>query len=375
MSKYSQIFDPYSNKPKENGTLNPNDTLVSTGPNLRHDHGFHEYREVKKGELPHNRSKDFLYSDSEDLWEVRKNDIVPDVLVNDPSYMIQNEHNFSAFRQREADYYNENPIDYSVNEMGFRGPGFFKEGAKHILFLGDSHVSGIGLHYKHCASGYLNDYYTSLGYRFINLGVHGSGIETCYRLLAYYSQLYDIAKVFVFSPHPYRYEFRQPLVVPKGRNTKDFIINDNEERNYGTIGLGNIGWYGMNDFWQRVISDDANTYVKDLRALDAIYGICSIKKADVVWCKYTWPGVDRTYIKPIDHTLDWLRARDMHWDHQMHFYLANKFIHLDVSKEYYNPLNKPAFGDLYAPDSGGDERYYGYTWEDSEKRVWKGPCK
>ena len=50
MSKYSQIFDPYSKKPKEYGTLSPNDTLVSTGPNLRHGHGFQEYREVKKGE-------------------------------------------------------------------------------------------------------------------------------------------------------------------------------------------------------------------------------------------------------------------------------------------------------------------------------------
>ena len=366
--KHIEFFKKHLKKPLDNGRLDPRATLASNGPSLD-GFGFYEYNGVERGKLPHNEHIDFLQSDNEELWEFRSNNIVPDYIADDPLQPFESK---VGLRQKELDYYTEYPIDYSVNKMGFRGPGYPEKGAKHIFFLGDSHVSGVGLHYKHTVSGYLNDYYTSLGYRFVNMGVHGSGLETCYRLLAYYTQIYDVEKVFVFSPHPYRYEYRQPLIVPKNKNSKLYTIDDTKRRNFGTRGLGNIQGYGMNDFMQRVLSDDVNTYVKDLRALDAMYGNCSVKNADMVRLVYPWPAPDRTYIKPVDNTLNWLRARDYHWDHQMHFYLANKFIHSDINKEYYNPMNKPAFGDMYSPDSGDVEGFHGWTFKDEHGRFWRG---
>ena len=355
-----EIFKPHLNKPVDVGRLSPNSTIESENCSF-YGKGYYEFMDAVYGELPDNKHTQFIHSDSEKVWEKRKKSAIPERRVGD----------WINLTQQEVDYYSEYPIMYNVNSMNFRGPGIFEKGKKHVLFLGDSHVSGIGLHYKHTASYYLNKYYTKQGYNFVSLGVHGSGRETCYRLLAYYAHFYDIKKVFVFSPHPYRYEFREPF-IRLNILRRGYYCDDTHDRVFSTRGLGNIDQYGMSDLWQRVISDDVNTYVKDIRALDALYGICSIKKADMIDLNYPWPNADRTYISPVDDTIDWLGARDWHWSHASHFYLANKFIHYDINKEYYNPMNKPKFKDLYAPESREDERLKGYVFEDEQKRHWAG---
>jgi len=354
------VFKPHLKKPLDVGSLSPNSTIESENCSFN-GRGYYEFMDAVYGELPDNRHTQFVHSDSEKLWEKRKKN----------SILVREVGDTMSLTQREVDYYIDHPILYSVNSMNFRGPGIFEEGKKHVLFLGDSHVSGVGLHYKHTASCYLNDYYTKQGYNFINLGIHGSGRETCYRLLAYYAHFYDIRKVFIFSPHPYRYEFREPY-IRLNISRRGYYCDDTHDRLFNTRGLGNIDSYGMSDLWQRVISDDVNTYMKDIRALDALYGICSVKNADMVNLNYPWPNADRTYISPIDDTIDWLGARDFHWSHASHFYLANKFIHYDLNKEYYNPMNKPKLKDMYAPDNMGDERVRGYVFEDDHKRYWYG---
>ena len=354
------VFKPHLKKPLDVGRLSPNSTIESENCSFN-GRGYYEFMDAVYGELPHNKHTQFIHSDNEKRWEARKKHAIPVRRIGEEIYLTQ----------QEVDYYSEYPIMYSVNSMNFRGPGIFEEGKKHILFLGDSHVSGIGLHYKHTAAGYLSDYYTKQGYNFVTLGVHGSGRETCYRLLAYYAHFYDIEKVFVLSPHPYRYEFREPLIRLNVAR-RGYYCDDTNNRNFSTRGLGNIDTYGMNDFWQRVISDDVNTYIKDIRALDAMYGICSVKKANIVNLNFPWPNADRTYISPIDDTIDWLGARDLHWSHANHFYLANKFIHYDKNEDYYNPMNKPKFEDMYSPDNIEDERMQSYVFEDKQKRHWKG---
>ena len=104
-------------------------------------------------------------------------------------------------------YYLKNPIEYKMNNMGFRTPVDFVDGVEGNLFLGCSHTMGIGHHLENIWAWKLNEY---IGGNFLNAGVGGSGIGTAFRLLYGLKGMIRPKNVFLFTPHGYRYEYFNP---------------------------------------------------------------------------------------------------------------------------------------------------------------------
>lgn len=101
-------------------------------------------------------------------------------------------------------HYIKHPIEYKMNNMGFRTPIDFIEGIEGNLFLGCSHTVGIGHYLENTWSWKLNEY---IGGNFLNASVGGTGIGTGFRLLYGLKEIIKPNNVFLFFPHSYRFEY------------------------------------------------------------------------------------------------------------------------------------------------------------------------
>ena len=101
-------------------------------------------------------------------------------------------------------HYLENPISYKLNNYGFRTPIDFVDGVEGNLFLGCSHTFGIGHYLENTWSWKLNEY---VGGNFLNAAVGGTGIGTASRLFYGLKGIIKPKNVFLYFPHPYRFEF------------------------------------------------------------------------------------------------------------------------------------------------------------------------
>jgi hypothetical protein len=118
-------------------------------------------------------------------------------------------------------YYLDNPIEYKLNNCGFRTPDDFNSTDTGNIFLGCSHTFGIGHHLENVWSYKLNNV---IGGKFWNLGMGGTGVASHFRiLLAYYKEL-KIKNIFHFAPMYPRYEF-----IQNGKPKNYIIANYNEE--------------------------------------------------------------------------------------------------------------------------------------------------
>lgn len=110
--------------------------------------------------------------------------------------------------------YTINPIKYKLNNFGFRTPDNFNSEDYGNVFLGCSHTMGIGHHLENTWSYKLNE---SIGGKFWNISIGGSGVMTHYRLLLYYIKKLKFKNVFHFIPYYGRYEFfikQTPIMFP-----------------------------------------------------------------------------------------------------------------------------------------------------------------
>ena len=107
-------------------------------------------------------------------------------------------------------YYLDNPIEYRVNDVGFRTDSSFNTDKAGNVFLGCSHTLGIGNHLEDVWSYKLNKV---IGGEFFNLGAPGHGILTSLRLLRYWSTKLNIKNIFHYQPIYHRYEFYKPNKV------------------------------------------------------------------------------------------------------------------------------------------------------------------
>jgi hypothetical protein len=104
-------------------------------------------------------------------------------------------------------HYLENPISYKFNNYGFRTPIDFVDGVEGNLFLGCSHTFGTGHYLENTWSWKLNEY---VGGNFLNASVCGTGIGTASRLLYGLKGIIKPKNVFLYYPHPYRFEYFHP---------------------------------------------------------------------------------------------------------------------------------------------------------------------
>jgi len=101
-------------------------------------------------------------------------------------------------------YYIQNPIEYKLNNEGFRTPDDFNSNDGGNVYLGCSHTFGVGHHLRDTWCYKLNNV---IGGKFWNLGIGGSGVMTHFRiLLGYYKEL-NIKNIFHYAPKYPRYEF------------------------------------------------------------------------------------------------------------------------------------------------------------------------
>lgn len=105
-------------------------------------------------------------------------------------------------------HYKKNPIVYSTNNYKFRTPVDFEQGMDGNIFLGCSHTFGIGHYLENTWSYIVNE---KVGGNFLNLSVAGTGIGTASRLLHAFKDILKPNNVFLFFPHPYRFEFYDPV--------------------------------------------------------------------------------------------------------------------------------------------------------------------
>ena len=93
-------------------------------------------------------------------------------------------------------------ISYKYNSFGFRCPEFTDQPV--YIALGCSHTEGVGLPDNQTWPYFLEQL---LQHPVLNLGVGGSSLDTCFRLLDYYIDQINILGVFILEPSPERFEF------------------------------------------------------------------------------------------------------------------------------------------------------------------------
>lgn len=98
-------------------------------------------------------------------------------------------------------WYECHDLVYSFNSQGFRDDEFDQQPA--ALALGCSFTQGIGLKVDQCWPRQLENL---LQKKVWNLGVHGTGLDTCYRLLEYWINHLNVDSVFCAVPPMSRYE-------------------------------------------------------------------------------------------------------------------------------------------------------------------------
>ena len=190
--------------------------------------------------------------------------------------------------KNSLNYYEENPIEYSCNNYGFRTPDNFPDTKKiepeHIVlntdsedvrrwketqvygnvFLGCSFTFGIGLHLEDTWSYKVNK---EIGGKFWNLSLPGCGMDESFRYLYEFKDYLKIKNIFHLAPsfQKTRYEFivdGKPLrlnLADEGKLEKhysDILIDDKYQllhfqKNYNAIrGLSqdlNCNYYFLSD--------------------------------------------------------------------------------------------------------------------------------
>jgi hypothetical protein len=138
-----------------------------------------------------------------------------------------------AFKQYPKDsnliYYLKNPIEYKLNNKGFRTPDDFNSNDNGNVFLGCSHTFGIGHHLENTWSYKLNNI---VGGKFWNLSLGGTGVITAFRLLFGYHKELNIKNIFHYAPIYPRYEF---IINEKPTNILLNLYEKSWEKKFGTF--------------------------------------------------------------------------------------------------------------------------------------------
>ena len=138
-------------------------------------------------------------------------------------------------------YYLNNPIQYKVNQYGFRTDSPFKLDNVGNVFLGCSHTFGIGHHLENTWSYKLNQ---KIGGDFFNMASPGNSVQMSYRILEYWYDKLEIKNIFHFQPLYHRYLFYNDVNTT---HNLDNIINVNTD-NLGEFEFGDLTCPLLSDY-------------------------------------------------------------------------------------------------------------------------------
>ena len=209
---------------------------------------------------------------------------------------------------KTLNYYLNNPIDYKLNNFGFRTPDNFKSNEWGNVFLGCSHTFGIGHHLENVWSYKLNQY---VGGKFWNLGIGGTGIMTHFRLLLQFYKKFKIKNIFHYTPHQYpRYEFIINNIPTTFRLSTEY---SEPELTKNIKQFGNLYETSLTNFDQ--IDLNHITYLNACKGL-----------AEEIGCNYYVITDERTTVNPIE-TNGILGARDLnHYNVNIQQSICDDFI-------------------------------------------------
>lgn len=205
-------------------------------------------------------------------------------------------------------HYLENPIEYSLNNYGFRSPDDFNLDGEGNVFLGCSHTFGIGHYLENTWSYMLNQ---KIGGKFFNMAIPGTGVMTHYRLLTEVLSDIKIKNIFHYAPRYPRYEFyidNTPTAFAISSDTKE--IKDIFGKFYESS----------------LINDDQFNFTYDSYIM-AIKGL-----ANEIGCDYYHYSNENL---PHSKDVNILEARDL-----MHFNVPNQdFLHREFLRQYNEKNN------------------------------------
>lgn len=216
-----------------------------------------------------------------DSWYYRKNTTYQYIPTDAEERWLYN----AKFKSNNhsIQYYIKNPIEYKLNNYGFRTPDDFNEEGEGNVFLGCSHTMGIGHHLENTWSYKLNNV---IGGKFWNLGIP-SGVATHFRLLLGYYKELNIKNIFHYAPMYPRYEF-----IENGQPT-GYIVNEYNED----------WWLKFGTFMQTSLLTDEQCEMNWITYTNAIRGL-----AKEIGCNYYLIEGDAGRFSDCD---DSLQARDL----------------------------------------------------------------
>jgi len=118
--------------------------------------------------------------------------------------------------------YKKNPIEYKLNNYGFRTPDNFTLNGEGNIFLGCSHTFGIGHYLENTWSYKLSK---KVGGKFYNISEPGCGVMTQYRYLKEFATKLKFKNVFHFLPDECFGRYEYPF---NDEHFKSFYMDPNE---------------------------------------------------------------------------------------------------------------------------------------------------
>ena len=219
------------------------------------------------------------------------------------------EHKASMGDSKHIQNYDKLPINYGLNNYGFRTPDNFFNEDEGTVYLGCSHTFGTG-HYLENVWSYKLHQKIGEG-KFFNLSCGSSGIASQYNLLKYFSDKLKIKKVYHFYPDEcfFRYEF-----INKDKKIKVFNLEDFPEE--------------AQPFFIEYMFNDSYNSLHNLSYIDAIKNVCKEMGADYHIHTKSYRNL------PIDaYSEDRIPARDLeHYYVDEHDEIVSEFIKLSNQK-------------------------------------------
>jgi len=193
--------------------------------------------------------------------------------------------------------YIKNPIEYELNNYGFRTPDDFEKGDVGTVYLGCSHTLGMGHYLKDVWSYKLHN---EIGEgKFFNLSHGGTGLASQYYFLKYFSDKLKIKKVYHY--YPLECFYRYGLMNKTG---KIEIIANLTAYDFTEL---------QESLWKEYLIHKAYNEFHNNVFKDAIKNVCK-----EIGCEYVF--YDKTRLEVLDPYSDKMTpARDL-----MHYYVERQ---------------------------------------------------
>ena len=203
--------------------------------------------------------------------------------------------------------YKKNPIEYNLNNYGFRTPDDFNKGDVGTVYLGCSHTFGIGHHLENIWPYKLHQ---EVGEgKFFNLSHGATGFSEQYYFLKYFSDKLKIKKVFHY--YPSECNFRYMFITSDGKIRGIAPFNEKFRTKL------------ENKIWRDYLINDTHNDFHNKVHNDAIKNVCK-----EIGCDYI--QLNKSYVKDINpyHT-ELTPARDLlHYYVEEHDDIYNNFLTL-----------------------------------------------